>query len=242
MGLVNSHKNTHKSSAKVPVDRQIRSFVLRRGRMTNGQRRAMRELWPTYGIENIEGLLDFRAVFATPAPVTLEIGFGNGDTLVDMAAATPGGNYLGIEVHEPGVGHCLLRIEELKLKNVRLIRDDAIEILSAHIADKSLHRVNLFFPDPWHKKRHHKRRIVQRNFVELVASKLEAGGVFHVVTDWPDYAEHIAGVIAATPAFEQLTEVPADRPVSRFDSRGAQLGHKNWETAWCTRNKLPISS
>ncbi|HJP05170.1 MAG: tRNA (guanosine(46)-N7)-methyltransferase TrmB [Gammaproteobacteria bacterium] len=210
--------------------------------MTSGQRRAMQQLWPTYGIENIDGLLDFATIFDNPTPVTLEIGFGNGDNLIDMAAAAPGQNFLGIEVHEPGVGHCLLRIEDLKLKNVRLIRDDAVHILNEHIADERLQRVNLFFPDPWHKKRHHKRRIVQRDFAELIAHKLEAGGVFHVVTDWPDYADHIAEVMSTTPRFEQLAAAPSDRPVSRFDSRGVTLGHENWEKAWCTCSKLPISS
>jgi len=208
--------------------------------MTEGQRRAMQQLWPVYGMDNITETLNFETIFGRAAPTTMEIGFGNGDNLVDMALAAPDKNFLGIEVHEPGVGHCLLRIEEQGLKNVRLIRDDAVEIVSLHIADACLDRVNLFFPDPWHKKRHYKRRIVQRSFIQLLARKLNPGGLFHVATDWPDYAEYIAELMAAATEFEPQSQPPKDRPISRFDSRGARLGHKNWEQAWCTRSKLPI--
>ncbi len=207
--------------------------------MTEGQRRAMRQLWPVYGMDNITGTLNFATIFGRAALTTVEIGFGNGENLVDMALTAPDKNFLGIEVHEPGVGHCLLRIKERGLKNVRLIRDDAVEIVSSHIADACLDRVNLFFPDPWHKKRHHKRRIVQRSFIQLLARKLSPGGLFHVATDWPDYAEQIAKLMAASTEFEQQPQPPADRPISRFDSRGARLGHENWEQAWRTCNKLP---
>jgi tRNA (guanine-N7-)-methyltransferase len=210
--------------------------------MTAGQQRAMRELWPVYGLADVAGILDLNAIFGREADVILEIGFGNGDNLVDMATAAPEKNFLGIEVHPPGVGHCLLRIEQSGAKNVRLIRDDAVEILARHIADSSLSRANLFFPDPWHKKRHHKRRIVQRSFIELLARKLKVGGLFHVATDWPDYAEHIEELMKAAPGFELQSGFPADRSTTRFDSRGARLGHENWEAAWCNCSKLPISS
>ncbi len=214
--------------------RPVRSFVKRQGRMTAGQRRALDSGWPRYGIEYAAQLLDLDAAFGRAAPVTLEIGFGNGDNLVDMAQRCPEQNFLGIEVHEPGVGHCLLSIIEHDLGNVRLLRHDAVEVLRHCIADHALARVNLFFPDPWPKKRHHKRRIVQRNFVQLLAQKLLPGGIFHVATDWQNYAEHIAAVMADSPEFSACARPPDDRSVSRFDSRGRRLGHENWERAWCT--------
>jgi tRNA (guanine-N7-)-methyltransferase len=223
-----------------PEKRRIKSFVLRMGRMTAGQQRAMDELWPVYGLASITGTLDFESIFGRSAPVVLEIGIGNGDNLVDMAINAPETNFLGIEVHPPGIGHCLLRIEDSGAENVRLIRDDAVEILATHIADAGLQRVNLFFPDPWHKKRHHKRRIVQRSFIELLAQKLARDGIFHVATDWHDYAEHIAELMAVAPEFAQMGKFPADRHTTRFDSRGARLGHKNWEAAWCKATNYPF--
>ncbi len=170
----------------------------------------------------------------------MEIGFGNGDNLVEMAVNAPEKNFLGVEVHEPGVGHCLLKIEETGAQNVRLIRHDAIEVLRDWLTDHALARVNLFFPDPWHKKRHHKRRIVQTGFLQLLVRKLQPGGMLHIVTDWPDYAEHIAAIVAQNPDFETLASNPNDRTTTRFDKRGKRLGHSNWERAWCTRSKLPI--
>jgi len=214
--------------------------VLRTGRLTTAQRRALEELWPQFGLDIKAQAIDLADLFNRKAPVTLEIGFGNGENLVAMALAAPEQNFLGIEVHEPGVGHCLLGIEKHRLSNVRLIRHDAVEVLETAIADESLDRINLFFPDPWHKKRHNKRRIVQRNFTRLMAKKLREGGVFHVATDWPNYAEHIAEVLTNSPEFIELPEAPNDRTVTRFDKRGSKLGHTNWERAWCTRNKLPI--
>lgn len=222
--------------------RKIRSFVLRTGRQTSAQKRAMGELWPHFGLNINNQPIDLATQFDRLAPVILEIGFGNGENIVAMAIAAPKNNFLGIEVHEPGVGHCLLQIEKTNINNVRLICHDAVEVLEASIEDGSLDRVNLFFPDPWHKKRHNKRRIVQRNFMRLVAEKLRAGGIFHVATDWPDYAEHIADVLSNCPEFIALPEPPDDRTVTRFDTRGSKLGHSNWERAWCTRSKLPIPS
>jgi tRNA (guanine-N7-)-methyltransferase len=227
------------SGKPVEGHRQIRSYVLRTGRLTVGQQRALTNLWPTYGITNNDKLLDLGAVFGNENPVTLEIGFGNGDSLVAMAARAPERNFIGAEVHEPGVGHCLMRINELDLQNVRVVRQDAVEFLTRRLADRSIARVNLFFPDPWHKKRHHKRRIVQREFADLLARKLQPGGIFHVATDWPDYAEHIAATMANSQQYIALQMTPTDRVTSKFDIRGQRLGHSNWEQAWCSRNKLP---
>jgi len=224
------------------ANRPIRSFVLRTGRMTPAQRRAMTELWPRFGIDLTTDPLNLQSLFDSEAPITLEIGIGNGDCLAAMAAIAPDTNFLGIEVHEPGIGHCLLRIAEENLQNVRLIHRDAIEVLKSGIPDNSLARVNLFFPDPWHKKRHNKRRIVQSEFVRLLSQKLQQDGIFHVATDWPDYAEHIAEIMTASAEFTPLPAPPNDRPVTRFDMRGQRLGHENWEQAWCNCNKLPIAS
>ena len=154
-----------------------------------------------------------------------------------MAAITPDTNFIGIEVHPPGVGHCLLAIEEQQLTNVRVMREDAVALLQNGFNDNSLDRVNLFFPDPWHKKRHHKRRIVQAAFVELLAKKIKPAGIFHVATDWPGYAEHIAEVMENTQSFKAMADYPQDRIKTRFDARGARLGHANWECAYSNCSK-----
>ena len=226
------------SATQTGPRKRVRSFVLREGRLTAGQRRALEELWPLFGIDSGADSIDLVAEFARAAPTTLEIGFGNGESLVAMARNAPDANFLGIEVHRPGVGHCLLRIEEYGLTNVRVICQDAVEVLTGRLPAGGLARVNLFFPDPWHKKRHHKRRIVQREFLRILAERLQPGGVFHVATDWPDYADHIEKSIAASPEFIAIPEAPNDRIETRFDKRGQKLGHVNWERAWCTRSKL----
>lgn len=210
----------------------MRSFVKRQGRLTLGQGRALEELWPLFGVDYAHGQLDLQTLFGRAAPVTLEIGFGNGENLLEMAAGQPEQNFLGIEVHEPGVGHCLLGVEAQALENIRLLRHDAIEVLTSMLAPAALARVNLFFPDPWPKKRHHKRRIVRRDFVALLATRLATGGVFHVATDWENYAIHIAEIMQQCSEFIALAEPPGDRSVSRFDARGQRLGHSNWEQAW----------
>jgi tRNA (guanine-N7-)-methyltransferase len=217
--------------------RAIRSFVLRAGRLTAGQKRALEELWPLYGIDSPEQPIALQTVFDNTAPITLEIGFGNGESLVHMAAITPAANFIGIEVHPPGVGHCLLAIEAQQLTNVRVLREDAVALLQNGFSDSSLDRVNLFFPDPWHKKRHHKRRIVQAAFVELLAKKIKAAGIFHVATDWPGYAEHIREVMENTQSFKAMADYPQDRIKTRFDARGARLGHANWECAYSNCSK-----
>ena len=237
---MNSSRKTTppQSNDDVNQHRTIRSYVLRSGRMTPAQRRALTELWPAYGLEPATGLFDWIRIFGRDAPCALEIGFGNGENLISMAIENPETNFVGIEVHEPGVGHCLLQAEQHNLTNLKLVRCDAVAVLRDNVPDASLSRLNLFFPDPWHKKRHHKRRIVQPGFVDLVARKLTTGGILHIVTDWPNYAEHIDAVVSANPSFEPMPAVPSDRLVTRFDNRGARLGHSNWERAWCKCSKV----
>ncbi len=214
--------------------RTVRSFVRRAGRLTPAQARALADHWPRFGVDFAPVPVDFAALFGREAPRVLEIGFGNGDALAAMAAAAPGTDFLGVEVHPPGVGHCLLRLAALGLANVRVSRHDALEVLGQQVPPASLAGVNLFFPDPWPKKRHHKRRIVQPAFVALVADRLRPGGVFHVATDWPDYAEHIAAVVAASGRFDAGGPGPA-RPRTRFEARGERLGLPVWEAHYRRR-------
>ena len=211
--------------------RTIRSFTLRQGRYTRAQKQALETLWPRYGIEFSATPLDFGALFGGKGPVVLEIGFGNGDSLLAQAQARPDTGFLGIEVHGPGVGHLLHRMAEHAVGNIRLIRHDAIEVLTQMIADHSLDGVQLFFPDPWPKKRHHKRRIVQPAFADLIARKLKAGGFIHMATDWENYAEHMLAVFDAHPAFANTAGIgpyapgPGQRPQTKFERRGLRLGH-----------------
>lgn len=214
--------------------RTIRSFVLRQGRLTSGQETALEKMWPLYGIDVSNQVLDFNTIFGREAPVTLEIGFGNGDSLATMAKNAPERNFVGVEVHRPGVGHLLHLIEAYELKNLRIIRDDAVEIIKNNISENSLDGVQLFFPDPWHKKKHHKRRIVQTDFVSLLATRLKPQGVFHMATDWQAYAEHMAEVMETHPAFSSMadspySEKPTYRPETKFERRGLDRGHGVWD-------------
>jgi tRNA (guanine-N7-)-methyltransferase len=226
------------SDAAHPPRRGIRSFVVRAGRMTAAQERAWVDLWPQYGIETGDAQVDPAAAFGRLAPLTLEIGFGNGESLVSLAAAHPERDYLGIEVHRPGVGHLMLRAEELHLANVRAVCRDAVEVLQRCIPPGSLDEVLLYFPDPWPKKRHHKRRIVQPDFVALVASRLRAGGVFRMATDWQPYAEHMlevasgCGLLRNASPDGTFVPRPESRPVTRFERRGQRLGHSVWDLAF----------
>lgn len=215
--------------------RTIKSFVLRQGRLTKGQEQAMDTLWPVFGIATAHTPLDFTQLFGRVAPVTLEIGFGNGESLAHMAQAAPERDFIGIEVHTPGVGHLLKLIGEKGLTNVRVLNTDAVDILQQRIPEGSLDRVQLFFPDPWHKKKHHKRRIVQAGFVSLIASRLRTGGVFHMATDWQNYAEHMVEVMQASSGFVNLAPEPPysprpdERPLTKFENRGMKLGHGVWD-------------
>ncbi len=215
--------------------RPIRSYVRRAGRLTPSQQRALDELWPVYGLDPEACQLEFEKVFARQAPVALEIGFGNGETLVQQASENPDNDYLGIEVHDPGIGHCLITAREAGVTNLRLIANDAIEVLQQLIPPASLQRINLYFPDPWPKKRHHKRRIVQPSFLALCADCLGANGALHVATDWANYAEHIDAAVAITDLFccverrEHGGDDPLDRPMTKFERRGLKKGHRIWD-------------
>ncbi|MBU0656960.1 MAG: tRNA (guanosine(46)-N7)-methyltransferase TrmB [Gammaproteobacteria bacterium] len=215
--------------------RTIKSFVLRQGRMTKGQEQSLETLWPQFGIETAAIPLDFAQLFGRAAPVTLEIGFGNGESLAQMAQAAPERDFIGIEVHTPGVGHLLKLVGEKGLTNLRVMNSDAVDILQQRIPAGSLDRVQLFFPDPWHKKKHHKRRIVQADFVKLIASRLRTGGVFHMATDWENYAAHMAKVMEASADFRNLATAPPysprpdERPLTKFENRGLKLGHGVWD-------------
>jgi tRNA (guanine-N7-)-methyltransferase len=211
--------------------RRVRSFVRRPGRATAAQRRAFAELLPRYGVGESNGRLDLVQLYGRDARRVLDIGFGDGEALVTNAVNNPGVDYFGVEVHEPGVGHLLLLLEKAGATNVRVIARDAADVLPELIADASFDCVDLFFPDPWPKKRHHKRRLVQPAFVAEVKRVLEPRGLLHVATDWADYARHTAEVLAATPDFEPVTlnelrdEPLAKRPPTKFERRGRRLGH-----------------
>ncbi|MEE9493891.1 MAG: tRNA (guanosine(46)-N7)-methyltransferase TrmB [Gammaproteobacteria bacterium] len=197
--------------------------------MTSGQQRALDTLWPIFGVDSKQPL-NFSQLFAQSAPVTLEIGFGNGRSLASMALASPDENFLGIEVHRPGAGQLLRQLETQEINNVRIICDDAIEILRTSIPALSLNRVLLFFPDPWPKTKHRKRRIVQPDFVRLIASRLQQGGVFHMATDWQPYAKHMLSTLSESSDFINTVDTlyanrPDYRPETKFERRGLQLGH-----------------
>lgn len=215
--------------------RKVQSFVKREGRLTKGQAKAIEDGWPIMGLEHKQGLLDWEQVFGRSAPVVLEIGFGMGKSLVEMASNETEKNFVGIEVHRPGVGACIAEAQEKEVENLRVFEHDAVEVLADCVADKSLARVQLFFPDPWHKKRHHKRRIVQPEFVQKLRTKLDIGGVFHMATDWENYAEHMLEVMSAAEGFKNLSQQgdyvprPEQRPLTKFEQRGHRLGHGVWD-------------
>lgn len=217
------------------VMRPIRSFVRREGRLTPGQQKALDELWPAFGIEDSDEPLDMTTLFGRNAPVVLEIGFGNGASLAEMAKNQPDHDFIGIEVHRPGVGQLLKSIETEALDNVRVAYTDAVAFLKTRIQDNSLDRIQIFFPDPWHKKRHHKRRIIQPAFVNVLADKLKAGGHLHLATDWQDYADQMLADISGNQRFlncgdeSGFIERPDYRPVTKFEQRGQRLGHGVWD-------------
>lgn len=218
-----------------PKMRTVKSFVMRAGRMTEGQQRGLDNGWSKFGLELEQGAPDFDAVFGRSAPRTFEIGFGMGHSLLEMAGAAPEQDFIGIEVHRPGVGGLLNGLLTQNINNVRVYSCDALEVLRDCIADNSLDRVMLFFPDPWHKARHHKRRIVQASFAELVRQKLKVGGVLHMATDWQPYAEYMLEVMNVAPGYQNLAEDglyvprPQERPTTKFERRGERLGHGTWD-------------
>jgi tRNA (guanine-N7-)-methyltransferase len=218
--------------------RHIRSFVLRAGRTTAAQERALTALWPAYGLDLGATPLDLETIFGRRAPRCLEIGFGAGEVIGSLAEHHPETDYLGIEVHRSGVGRVLLRAKESGLKNVRVICKDAVEVLQHHVADASFDEILVFFPDPWHKKRHHKRRLIDASFTALAAAKLRSGGVLRMATDWQAYAEQMLAVCNACAALKSLSEDgsyvarPDFRPPTRFERRGERLGHGVWDLAY----------
>jgi len=233
-----SDHSEQQESGRVKHPRAVKSYVVRSGRMTFGQEKAFTDLWSVYGIEgglDDGGLLNFEQLFGRQAPVILEIGFGMGDSLIEIAANHPENNYIGIEVHRPGVGRLLGNIGEQALTNLRVMQFDAVEVLKKQILDNSLSAVYLFFPDPWHKTRHHKRRIVQDDFVQLIRKKLAIHGQFHMATDWDAYARQVLKTMKKAPGFkncasdEEYMPRPEYRPTTKFERRGERLGHGVWD-------------
>ncbi|MGH8517457.1 MAG: tRNA (guanosine(46)-N7)-methyltransferase TrmB [Panacagrimonas sp.] len=222
--------------------RLVRSFVRREGRMTDGQKAALERLSTRYSLDLLEGHIDFDAAFGRRGPLSFEIGFGAGDALLARAQARPDWNHVGVEVHRPGVGGALIRAEQLGLENLRVMTRDAVEILRDQVGPDRLDEVVIEFPDPWHKKRHHKRRLVQPAFARLLAERLVPGGVLRMATDWADYATQMRAVLDAESAFVSLStsddgyvERPATRPLTRFEARGARLGHAVFDLAYRRR-------
>ena len=222
-----------------PSHRPIRSYVLRQGRVSNAQRRAHDLLLPKYGIEYSAKPIDFKSVFGRIAPRVLEIGFGMGDTTAAIAAAHPEIDYLAIEVHTPGVGSLLKLIDEGGLTNLRIVQHDAVEVLEHMIPENTLDGAHVFFPDPWPKKRHHKRRLLQPPLVSLLASRLKPGGYLHAATDWEEYAQQILEVFSGEPLLRNTAEGfaprPDYRPLTKFEQRGIRLGHGVWDIVFARR-------
>ena len=224
--------SSKKSSTEL---KPIRSFVLRQGRMTSAQRKAIDDHWPDFVLEVGQGMIKPEKIFNRNAPLVLEIGFGNGDSLLKMMSDNPEKNFIGIEVHRPGVGSLINKAVENKQTNLKVYCEDAILVMQNSIPDKSLDCVQVFFPDPWHKRKHKKRRLVQEDFVKQIASKLKPDGKFHLATDWQDYAEQIMKVISKNDKFinqsgpGQYSERPDKRALTKFESRGQRLGHGVWD-------------
>lgn len=217
-------------------DKSIRSFVRREGRITSAQKNAINELSSKYCIEFQQRLLDIHLHFPREAPLVLEIGFGMGDSLLEMAQLEADNNFLGIEVYRPGIGSLIAAIEKNAVTNIRVICADAVEVMKFMIPDNSLSRVQIFFPDPWPKKRHHKRRLIQLPFVELVYQKLKPQGLLHLATDWQPYAEHMQSVLSECNGFTDIsTSNLSNRPVTKFEKRGHRLGHGVWDLVFLKR-------
>ena len=229
------HKTIEQAQAEGKYIRQVRSFVKREGRLTKAQGRALETLWDTMGLNHTDGMINAETLFGNSNPITLEIGFGMGKSLVAMAKAAPQINFIGIEVHRPGVGACLAEAEIEGVNNLKVYEHDAIEILADCIPAGSIDTVQLFFPDPWHKAKHHKRRIVKPEFIESIRGVLKVDGVFHMATDWENYAECMLEDMTGAPGFGNLSENndyvprPDSRPLTKFENRGQKLGHGVWD-------------
>ncbi|MBL4899937.1 MAG: tRNA (guanosine(46)-N7)-methyltransferase TrmB [Colwellia sp.] len=230
-----THKTIEQAEQEGKYIRKVRSFVKREGRLTKAQERALNDHWEAMGLNYSDSLIDFKKLFANDNPVVLEIGFGMGKSLVEMAKAAPQLNFIGIEVHKPGVGACIALAMEECVTNLKVFEHDAIEILADCIPENSLSTFQLFFPDPWHKKKHHKRRIVSASFVDTIRQKLNVGGVFHMATDWQDYAECMLADMQSAQGYSNLSESddyvprPESRPLTKFENRGQRLGHGVWD-------------
>jgi len=217
------------------VVHKIQSFVRRSGRLTLGQRTGLIDLWPQFGVDIPNGIIDLNSLFKKIQPITLEIGFGNGDSLLEMAINAPDQNFLGIEVYEAGIGRLINEANKHQLSNLKIIKADAVEVLEHHIKDDSFDTFQLFFPDPWHKKKHHKRRIIQTDFLDLISNKLQDGGTMHMATDWENYAEYMMVTLEKHPHFKNAMSAhkyslrPEHRPITKFERRGERLGHGVWD-------------
>jgi tRNA (guanine-N7-)-methyltransferase len=248
----NAHENvsTHLQSASNQKtsdaelkNRPIRSFVLRQGRLTKGQERALQTAWPIFGIDYMPTILDLNAQFKRETSLKiLEIGFGMGETTAKIAQTLPDSDFLAVEVHTPGVGSLLKQIEEQHIDNIRIIQHDVVEVLATMIAEASLDGVHIFFPDPWHKKRHNKRRLIQSEFIKNLCAKLKVGAYLHVATDWQAYAEWVLEILNAEPQLQNTAkaqsgyaEKPSYRPLTKFENRGIQLGHSVWDMVFLKR-------
>lgn len=230
------------ADSPITTRRGVRSFVLRQGRMTEGQKKAYERSWPKYGLTRENGMIDPRQVFGRDAMLNLEIGFGMGKSLADMAEAAPEQDFIGVEVHLPGVGALLKEVEDRGLENVRIYNIDANDVIDLCLPDACLDRVMVFFPDPWHKKKHHKRRLIQPEFVQRLRHKLRVGGILHLATDWENYSEHMMEVMsqsegfANTQATGEFSPRPEDRPITKFEKRGEGLGHGVWDLLFYRTN------
>lgn len=217
------------------VVHKIQSFVRRSGRLTLGQRTGLIDLWPQFGVDIPSGIIDLNSLFKKIQPITLEIGFGNGDSLLEMAINAPDQNFLGIEVYEAGIGRLINEANKHQLSNLKIIKADAVEVLEHHIKDDSFDTFQLFFPDPWHKKKHHKRRIIQTDFLDFISNKLQDGGTMHMATDWENYAEYMMVTLEKHPHFKNAMGAhkyslrPEHRPITKFERRGERLGHSVWD-------------
>lgn len=235
------HDNQTESSP-ITTRRGVRSFVIRQGRMTDGQKKAYERLWPTYGLTREQGMIDPRQIFGREAWLNLEIGFGMGRSLADMAEAAPEQDFIGVEVHLPGVGALLKEVEERGLENVRVYNIDANDVIDLCLPDAGIDRVMVFFPDPWPKKKHHKRRLIQHEFVQRLRHKLRVGGILHLATDWENYAEHMLEIMDGSEGFLNAVDEggfsprPDHRPITKFEKRGENLGHGVWDLVYRRTN------